>query len=544
LGVLESTVSIVADDEQNGERLHGPRPRLVFSAMTNWVGFERDTFSTVMPAGISARLKTHLNREDGQEDLCFVLWQPSLGRSRASALIFDVVLPDDGERLVHGNASFESEYFARSAAIARELRCGLGFIHSHPGARNWQELSLDDFAAESGIAAQSEVLTGLPLLGLTVATATDSYSGRFWRRIERRRFEPQWCETVRVVGKRLRVNFNPQLRPEPSIRSSQVRTVSAWGQDIQADLARLNIGVIGAGSVGALVAESLARTGVAGITLYDFDVVEQKNLDRLLHATIEDAMASLPKVEVLRRALLKSSTAANPEIRALEISIVEPDGFADALDMDVLFCCADRPWGRQVANCLAYVHLIPVVDGGVQVELTSTRMRGAEWRAHIATVDRCCLECLGQFDPADVSLERSGLLDDPQYILNLAPGASALPSGENVFAFAAAAAAAEVLQFLASFVQPAGVDGIDPQLFHFVNGKVDLDYRACSESCLYSGIWLGRGDSLDITVTGRHHAAERIRMNSSTRVQSLDGARSRVMAMLRRLRTRRKEETR
>ena len=511
--------------------------------MTDWAGFECDTFSAVMPVGVSENLNTHLNRDDGQEDLCFVLWRPSLGRGRASALIVDVVLPGIDERHVHGNASFESVYFSRSAAIAREQPCGLGFIHSHPGARNWQGLSFGDFAAESGIAAQSEALTGLPLLGLTFATQTHSFSARLWRRVDRRRFEPQWCESVRVVGKRIRVNFNPQLRPEPSMRASQARTVSAWGKDIQADLARLRIGVIGAGSVGAQVAEALARTGVARITLYDFDVVEEKNLDRLLHATIEDSMASLPKVEVLRRALMKISTAANPEIRALEVSVVEPKGFADALDMDILFCCVDRPWGRQVANYLAYVHLIPVVDGGVHVDLTPSRMRGAEWRAHVATADRCCLECLGQFDPADVSLERSGLLDDPHYIQSRAPRGSALPSGENVFAFAAAAAAAEVLQFLASFVQPAGVEGLDPQIFHFANGKVDLDTRECADNCLYSGIWFGRGDSLDVTVTGRHHAAEGIRTHPKVRVQSrLSWLRTKVAAMLRRLQFKERRE--
>ena len=504
--------------------------------MTVWAGFDRDVFSVALPTNVVAILNAHLSREDGQEDLCFVLWQPSLGRARASALVVDVVLPHANERHVHGNASFESEYFMRSAAIAREQRCGLGFIHSHPGARGWQRLSVDDFAAESGIAAQCEALTGSPLLGLTLATHDSSFSARFWKRIERRGFEPLWCESVRVAGRRICVNFNPQLRPEPSPRASQVRTVSAWGERIQSDLARLRIGVIGAGSVGAQVAESLARTGVANITLYDFDVVEEKNLDRLIHATIEDVFQS--KVEVLRRGLLKSSTAANPEIRALQISVVEPEGLVDALDMDVLFCCVDRPWGRQVANYLAYVHLIPVVDGGVCVDLASTRIRGAEWRAHVVTAERCCLECLGQFDPADVSLERSGLLDDPHYIQSRATLGNALPSGENVFAFAAAAAVAEVLQFLASFVQPAGVEGIEPQIFHFANGKVDLDTRECADGCLYSGIWLGRGDSLDVTVTGPHHAAEAIRTSHPDK-RSLSpptSLRSILTAMLRRAR--------
>lgn len=482
--------------------------------MSYWSGFDGDTLSVAMATNVDTELTTHLSREDGQEDLCFILWRPSLGRSRSSALVVDVVLPGPGERHVHGNVSFESGYFMRSARIARDLGCGLGLIHSHPGSMGWQELSPDDVAAESGHAAQAEVLTGFPLLGMTVATPSAYYSARLWARSERRGFVPRWCESVRVVGTRFRICFNPWLRPEPELRASQVRTVSAWGVNVQSDIARIRVGVIGAGSVGSQVAEALARTGVAEITLYDFDVVEEKNLDRLLHATSEDARTKRPKVEVLRRALLRSATAARPIIRALDCSIVETEGFADALDMDVLFCCVDRPWGRQAANYLAYVHLIPVIDGGVSVDVGTTRMRGAEWRAHVATADRCCLECLGQFKPSDVSLERSGLLEDPNYLRGLSSLNTALPSGENVYAFAAAAGAAEVLQFLAMIVSPAGVEGVEPQIFHFANGKVDLDTRDCRVGCIYSGIWLGRGDSLDITVTGVDHKAEASRIST------------------------------
>ena len=137
--------------------------------MTPWAGFERNILSVVMPVKVAERLNTHLAREDGQEDLCFVLWRPSLGRSRASALIVDVVFPQADDRHVHGNVSFESEYFTRSAAIVSDKRCGLGLIHSHPGGRGWQGLSTEDFGAESGYAAQAEVFTGMPFLGLTLA---------------------------------------------------------------------------------------------------------------------------------------------------------------------------------------------------------------------------------------------------------------------------------------------------------------------------------------------------------------------------------------
>jgi molybdopterin-synthase adenylyltransferase len=275
--------------------------------------------------------------------------------------------------------------------------------------------------------------------------------------------------------------------------------------ELQNDLVRLRVGVVGAGSVGALVAESLARMGVIDITLIDYDSVEEKNLDRLLHATEDDARLGTLKVESLKRGLLISSTASDPRIHALDASIVEPSAFAEALDMDVVFCCVDRPWARAVCNFLAYVHLIPVIDGGVTIVPGVNRMIGAEWRAHVVTAGHKCLECIGQYDPAGVSLERTGLLEDTHYIEGMTDDANPLPTGENVFAFAGAAAAAEVLPFVAMVVAPAGVRQVPPQLFHFARGSVDLDRTPCRPNCLYSGPWLGRGDSLVVVVTGTDH---------------------------------------
>ncbi len=469
------------------------------------------TRAASMAQGTHDLLHEHLARADGQEDICFALWRPSQGAERATALISQPVLPEDGDRNVHGNASFNGRYLARAAAIAGEAGAGLALLHSHPGGAGWQAMSADDISAESGSAARVKTMTGMPLVGLTLATRDSSWSARFWEKAGPREWERRDCEVVKVVGPRVRATFHPQLLPAPAFREELIRTVSAWGGETQATLARLRVGVIGLGSVGSIVAEALARMGIRHIRLIDFDAIERLNLDRVLHARSAHVLEGLAKVELARQALLESATAADPRIDALEWSVVEAEGFHAALDCDVLFSCVDRPWPRAALNLIAYAHLIPVVDGGIVVSRTTRgRMRGADWRAHIAAPGRVCLECLGQYNPGLVQMEREGRLDDPAYMKRLADD-DPLRRNENVFAFSLGCASLGIAQFISMVAAPAGIASYGAQMYHLAPGALDRDDRACNDGCLYSSAFLGRGDASGIVVTGRHAIAEEAR---------------------------------
>nr|HMS42149.1 hypothetical protein [Pyrinomonadaceae bacterium] len=124
-------------------------------------------FSIALLGEADETLKTHLIRDDYEEDVCFALWTPSEGANRFSALIHSPVLPLDGDRQRHGNASFNVQYFERVCQLAVQKGCGIAFLHSHPG-NGWQEMSSDDIKAEHKIAGATLGLTELPLIGLTV----------------------------------------------------------------------------------------------------------------------------------------------------------------------------------------------------------------------------------------------------------------------------------------------------------------------------------------------------------------------------------------
>jgi hypothetical protein len=446
------------------------------------------SYHAAMTGGLSQEALSHLLCGDGQEDLCFCVWYPVRGSRRTTAVLRHLVLPEDGDRQVHGNASFNGRYFERALQAAMTAGGGLGFLHSHPKGFGWQGLSRDDHAAESGMAGAVLSATDLPLVGLTVAGKDAAWSGRFWGRIPRKGLLPFDCESIREVGDSLRMSFDPKLAPPPDLGERIVRTVSAWGRELQQDLSRLRVGVIGLGSVGSIVAEALARCGITDVVFLDFDSIERVNLDRTLHAWDRDADRGVAKVAVAKRAFVKSAVVRPFRIECAEFSVCEEEGYRRALDCDILFSCVDRPWPRSILNFISRAHLIPVVDGGIYVSRRPNgRIRGADWKAHISTVGRRCLECLSQYDPGLVAAERDGYLEDPAYMEKL-PGDHPLKARENVFPFSLATASLEVLQMLAMVTSPAGAGSYGGQTYHFVTGSVDRDDSGCEPGCPYKAM--------------------------------------------------------
>lgn len=456
-------------------------------------------FSTAMTEALHQQAKDHLLRRDRQEDICFAIWYPSEGTSRTTALLHRLILPEEGDRNVHGNASFEPQFFQRAMEEAAKAGGGLALLHSHPFGEGWQGMSPDDIVAEEGHAAATFGATGLPLVGLTLA-GDEHWSARFWPRVARKKYERRGCGLARVVGQRLTMTYMDKLIPKPSATAQQRRTVSAWGEQVQGDMVRLRVGVVGLGSVGGMIAESLARTGFTDVVLIDFDHIEKHNLDRLIYATESDI--GCLKADVLADAMKAHATAANLKVRKVPKAVYEEEGFRAALDCDVLFACVDRPWGREVLNLIAYAHLIPVVDGGIAVRVNrSGRLAAADWRAHTATLERPCLLCLGQYDGGHAQMEREGRLDDPTYIQGL-PKDHILRAGENVFAFSMACASLQMMQMLSLVIAPLGQSNPGSQLYHFVGGKMEEPtFGSCHEECLFPSL-VALGDACEVKVTG------------------------------------------
>ena len=417
-----------------------------------------------------------------QEELCFALWRPSTGKARTSALIFKIVPPMEGEHHLHGNASFESAYLTRVIRLACSRKVGVAFMHNHLGP-GWQDMSAPDVVAERDRISSPSWASGLPLVGLTLGT-DGSWSARFWIR-SGNAFIRHWCDKVRVVGRRLEITYNDREMTAPIRHSMLRRTIDTWGEARQKKIARLRVGVVGVGSVGCMVAESLARIGIGKITLIDHDKVEEHNLDRLLYAGVGDIGRS--KVELASEHLKRSATAENFQVDAYAGEIQERDCYHAALDCDLLFVAVDRPLPKDLLNHIAYAHCIPIIFGGVYAaNKTDGTLGQAAWSTVVAGPHRRCLRCDGQYTSSDVVLEKDGSWDNPGYLQD-AQGNASNAVNQNVFPFSANLASLMVLEMIRMLVAEAWwPDTGDKSHYSLIPNRLEHPDGACHENCSIS----------------------------------------------------------
>ncbi len=273
------------------------------------------------------------------------------------------------------------------------------------------------------------------------------------------------------------------------VHRSQQRTVSTWGEASQEALASLRVGVVGVGSVGSLVAETLARIGVRRIALFDADRVETGTAarwtgppDRLLHASERDV--GRRKILVAAARLRQSATAADFRVETHCGRIEERSSYLAALDCDLLFAAVDRPLPKDLVNHLAYAHCIPVIFGGIYAAAKADGTLGqASWSVSAASPGQRCLRCDGQYTTSEVVMERDGSLDDPTYVRNPA-GEAPLSAGQNVFPFAANLASLMTLELVRMVADRDWWPKIGGKLgFHLIPRQLTWASARCLDRC-------------------------------------------------------------
>jgi len=171
------------------------------------------------------------------------------------------------------------------------------------------------------------------------------------------------CLSVVVVGHQIR-HFG---RRSP-VQDAQVqdRMIIAFGEETYRIFGSLTFGVVGASGTGGLSIESLYRTGAGGIVAIDPEILEDGNLNRILHSRLADVASGLYKVHIAQRNIQK--TGLGTRINALPIDLKTEEAVRQLAWCDVLVGCVDKRGPRLMLNRVSAFYLMPYIDVGVRID--------------------------------------------------------------------------------------------------------------------------------------------------------------------------------
>jgi molybdopterin/thiamine biosynthesis adenylyltransferase len=447
-------------------------------------------------------LKAHLLRADRRERAAYVLcniarigadpWE----RQAHFKFLSCEVIPVPDEELIESTQDRVTWPTNSFVAVLKKAQLGgkvVAVVHNHGDGLTTFSGVDDGNEPELSRLAGNRNGVGTKILSLVI-TPEEEITGRVW-------LSPQAKEPlhlVRIFGSEFSLRFpgRGQGMTSPALH----RQMLAFGTALNQDLRMLRIGIVGCGGTGSAVAMLLARLGVGQLVLFDNDIVDTTNLNRLHGARQADADALRPKVDVIAREI----TGLGLGVRAVPMRKWVGDSVCrDALkSCDIVFGCTDDNQGRILLNRFAYYYLVPVIDMGLAIEVTKTeppQIQALDGRVTVLFPNHPCLLCreiVSGSNAHDEGLRRS---DPAEYERRKA---EAYVFGEGnpdpaVVTFTTEVATMAINEMIHRLQGFRGPEGAKAQLTRFFHRMEDKRPGAVPSPtcpvCAMTGVW-GLGD--------------------------------------------------
>ena len=169
---------------------------------------------------------------------------------------------------------------------------------------------------------------------------------------------------VSVVGENIKI-WQP-VKVQNKIPNYGLKIYQTFGKGTFSLLRNLKVGVVGCSGTGSIIVELLMRNCVGNVVLVDPDIVEEKNLNRIINAKKLDAKKAKYKVEILKETIIE--TDIGTEVDAYTTDTRDKTVIEALTDCDVIFGCVDSVTGRYHLECIATAYFIPYFDIGVYLQ--------------------------------------------------------------------------------------------------------------------------------------------------------------------------------
>jgi hypothetical protein len=355
-----------------------------------------------------ARLRKHCapsfrGRKDTEVGAIGLLGKRMIGGELRELIVTQVLWPEPGEVVAESGSAltFTSRYLRRAhIAVRKSGLAGLVTFHTHPLAKSEVKFSWYDDEQDPLLVENLQELWLATLLS-SVVLGANSQRGRLWLSPK----QQLAAARLIVIGENVQYLPLDGRKPREAPKPSEIfdRATALTGSGALALLAGMTVAVIGASGTGSLVCELLARAGCRRILLIDHDIVKLVNLNRILHATREDAEHRRHKVEVLKRGV--EAMGLGCEVVPVVGSVLDNAVLERLNEADFLIGCIDKDYPRMLLCKYAYQYNVPYIDVGAEIGGDQEGIVSTDARVNYVESRRWCLRCTGLVTPRRLAFE-------------------------------------------------------------------------------------------------------------------------------------------
>jgi proteasome lid subunit RPN8/RPN11 len=307
------------------------------------------------------RLFHHLFSGDGKESVAVALCGRHASQYRDVITVHEITTIPNEECSFRSDERVEWSTERIMPILSRAAKYGMAIlkIHSHPtGYPDFSEIdNHSDTELFSSVAGWLD--DDLPHAS-AIMLPNGQIFGRFV--FEEGEFFP--IQLVSVCGSELKFWLSESC--SGNIPAFAQRHAQAFGAGTTSKLQQLSIAVVGASGTGSPVIQTLARLGVGRLVIVDPDVIEEKNLNRIIGSTYDDAIAKRSKVEVFAREIERIGLGM--EVTPLALDLSSTDAIKEVAACDIVIGCMDGVVGRDILNRIATYYSIPYFDVGIRLD--------------------------------------------------------------------------------------------------------------------------------------------------------------------------------
>jgi hypothetical protein len=312
-------------------------------------------------AGVHAeRLRQHLFPGDGKEAVAFAVCGRHQGPTTDVLVVRDLfpVPYSDCPVREEARVNWRTQAIEPALLAAEREKLGVVKFHSHP--TGYGRFSPVDDASDADLFPSVYGWVDDDGPHASVVMLPD---GKFFGRaidLENRFSE---LERILVVGDDISVHLGGAVGTAPSHAQRHEQLFGAATTHL---LRSLTVAVVGCSGTGSFVIEMLTRLGVRRLILVDPDLVEYRNLNRIVGATSADAALGRPKVEVLAESVARIGLGT--EVVPFHGALMSREAVLAVASCDLLVGCMDSHDGRRTLNRLATFYILPYFDCGVGLD--------------------------------------------------------------------------------------------------------------------------------------------------------------------------------